>query len=62
MNNKQIRSFVMQFRQSRAGWIDILTKNGDSVKAAQQILSINSKIELLLSLWDWADESVEYPV
>jgi len=61
MTNRQIARNVKEFRRIRQGWFDILARNGDSVGAAQHILSINCKIELLLSMWNWSDESVDYP-
>lgn len=61
MNNRQIVQQVKAFRTARQGWIDQLSKNGDSVVAAQHVLSINSKIELLLTMWNWSDTSVDYP-
>lgn len=60
MNNKQISQHVRSFRDAREGWIDALTKS-DSVQAAQHVLSINSKIELLMTMWNWSDESVDFP-
>ena len=60
MNNTQIAQFVEAFREARDGWVESATKR-DSVEAAKHIMSCNAKIELLLSLWNWSDESVEYP-
>lgn len=60
MNNQQIVRHVEGFRKSRETWIERL-QTSDSVTAAQHVLSINCKIELLLTMWSWGDESVEYP-
>ena len=61
MNNKQIVRQVKHFREARENWLRALNSS-DSVQAAQQVLSINSKIELLLSMWNWSDASVEFPL
>lgn len=51
---------VKSFREAREGWVEAAIKR-DSVTAAAHIMSINSKIEYLLTSWNWSDESVEYP-
>ena len=62
MNNRQIAQHVKAFRNARGEWMERLNNgNPDSVVAAQHVLSINSKIELLLTLWNWYDDSAEYP-
>lgn len=61
MTNKQILRQILNFREARLGWLEILAKNGDSVQAAQHILSINTKIEFLKTLWNHFDESVDFP-
>ena len=62
MNNRQIVQNVKAFREARQGWMDMLNGHDkDSVQAAQHVLSCNSKIELLLTMWNWADETVDYP-
>lgn len=60
MKNFQIVSFVEDLRDIREDWVAGATKR-DSVNAAQHILSINTKIELLLSMWNWSDETVDFP-
>ena len=60
MNNWQIVDLVEAFREAREGWVKSAVER-DSVEAAKFIMSCNAKIELLLSLWNWSDESVEYP-
>lgn len=60
MNNRQIVQHVEMFREARVGWMEQLAKS-DSLTAAQHVVSINAKIELLLVMWNWSDESVEYP-
>ena len=42
-----IRAHIRTFRIARQGWLDILTQNPDSLEAAQHIVSINAKIDLL---------------
>lgn len=62
MNNRQIAQNIKAFREARQGWLDILNgSNGDSVQAAQHVLSCNSKIELLTTMWNWSDETVDFP-
>lgn len=56
MTNKQIDRMIAAFSKTRQDWIDILVKNPDSTDAAQYILSINSKIELLKSMYDYSQE------
>lgn len=60
MNNRQIVQHVKGFREARDGWIESAIKR-DSVEAAKHIMSCNAKIELLLTMWNWSDETVEYP-
>lgn len=59
MNNRQINQHIRAFSESRDQWIAILAQQPESISAAQHILAINSKIELLRTMWNWADESVE---
>lgn len=59
MNNRQINQHLEMFAGARQGWIDILLKDTESTQAAQHILSINNKVELLRVMWNWSDESVE---
>jgi hypothetical protein len=59
MTNKQIVQHVEGFRGARKDWLETLSTT-DSVEAAKHVMSINSKIELLLTMWNWHDESVEY--
>jgi hypothetical protein len=59
MNNRQINQHLKMFADARQGWIDILSRDNESVQAAQHILSINNKVELLRTMWNWADESIE---
>jgi hypothetical protein len=54
MNNKQISRYIKSFREARDGWLDILHGNPDSVQAAQHVFSINSKIEFLKTLYNYA--------
>lgn len=61
MTNKEIVRFIKSFRNARDGWLKILVANPDSVEAAQTIASVNSKIEVFKTLWNWHDESVEFP-
>ena len=63
MNNRQIVQNIKAFREARQGWMDRLNSSHgqDSVEAAQHVLSCNSKIEFLKILWNWSDESVEFP-
>lgn len=60
MTNREIARFVRELRKCRDEWMVVLVKT-DSVEAAQHVLSINTKIEFVLSLWNWSDESTEYP-
>lgn len=60
MKNYQIVQMVEGFREARDQWIELAIKR-DSVEAAKHIMSCNAKIELMLTLWNWSDESVEYP-
>lgn len=64
MTNREIVRQVRAFRRVRADWVDQLSRpaTADSVQAAQHVLSVNSKIELLLTMWNWgADDGVEFP-
>jgi len=61
VNNKQIVRHVNAFAEARQGWIDILLRDPDSITAVQHILSINSKIELLKTLWNWSEDDVVHP-
>lgn len=61
MDNRMIVRYVRAFQETRQDWLDRLVANPDSTQACQHILSINSKIELLLTLWNWSDESVDFP-
>ena len=60
MTNKMLARYIESFKATRSVWLDILVENPDSTAAAQHIVSINSKIELMRSLWNWSDESVPY--
>jgi hypothetical protein len=59
MGNRQIAQLVREFRKIREPWME--SAGRDSLEAAQHVVSINAKIELLLTFWNWTDESVEYP-
>lgn len=59
MNNTQINQHLKMFDEARQGWIDILLKNRESTDAVNHIASINAKCELLRTMWNWYDESVE---
>lgn len=59
MTNKQINRHLEEFSKSRRDWLEILVENPGHTEAAQHIISINSKMELLRSLWNWGDDSVE---
>lgn len=61
MDNKMIARYVRAFQVTRKDWIDALVKNPGHPSAPRYIMSINSKIELLTSMWNWSDESVEFP-
>jgi hypothetical protein len=61
MTNKQIVRHIQAQRESRDEWLRQLNKNPDNLLAAQHIVTINSKIHFLLDLWNWTDESVQYP-
>lgn len=63
MSNKQINQQLKAFDNARKTWVEIMVEsNGASNAAAQMILSINSKMELLRTLWNWSDETVEMAV
>jgi hypothetical protein len=62
MTNRQIARQVRDFQNIRQEWIDILVKRPGSKDAPMYIMSINAKIELLQTMWNWSDESVEFPV
>jgi hypothetical protein len=61
MKNWQIAQQVKNFQEIRQDWIDILVKRPGSNEAAAHIMSINSKIELLQTMWNWSDESIDFP-
>lgn len=54
LTNKQIARFIQGLRECRQDWLERLEHNGDSVAAAQHILSINSKIEFLTTLYNYS--------
>lgn len=56
MTNKQIARFIESFKEVRQEWIDILVKNPDRSSAAQNIISVNAKIELLRTMWNFSEE------
>lgn len=56
MSNKMLARFIKTFQESRQEWIDTLVKNPDATDAAQHVVAINSKIELLRGLWNWSEE------
>lgn len=62
MGNRQINVLLKSFDKDRRVWIDMLSKSPSYSEAAQRILSINSKMELLRTFWDWSDETVEMAV
>lgn len=61
MTNRQIATHITELRKYRQGWMNILSKNGDSISAAEQIVAINHKIELLKALWNFSDDTAEFP-
>lgn len=61
MTNTQIARYVQNFMSIRRQWIERLVESPYDSGAAEHIVKINSKIELLIIMWDWADESVEVP-
>jgi hypothetical protein len=61
MNNRQIARLINEFKRMRVEWLDMLVKNPEYTDAAQHIVTINSKIELLRSLWNWNDEEMDMP-
>ena len=38
---------IKALRENRAGWLEILNKNPDSLPAAQNIVVINAQIQML---------------
>lgn len=56
MDNKQIARLINAFKESRRGWIDMLVENPDADNAPKHIVSINAKIELLRTLWNFNAE------
>lgn len=62
MNNKQINQLLREFDRNRREWIDVLKDNPGHSTAAQQVIHINAKMELLRTLWNWSDESMEMAV
>lgn len=60
MTNRQIARYIKAFKRTRQEWIDILIKSPDG-NAAATIVTINAKIELLRSMWNWNDEEIEMP-
>lgn len=61
MDNRQILNHIEEHRNARSQWMTILNTSPDSIAAAQHILAINTRIELLKTLWNWSDESVDFP-
>lgn len=61
MTNKQISRHLRAFQAARAEWINVLVENPGRSDAPQHIISINANIAFLTSLWNWSDESVEFP-
>jgi hypothetical protein len=61
MSNRQLAREIKEFVRIRQEWVDILVKNPRHNQACQMILSINAKIELLETHWNWSDESVDIP-
>jgi hypothetical protein len=61
MTNKQIARQMLAFQATRQEWLNILVLNPRNNTAAGSIMSINHKIELLQSFWNWSDESVDFP-
>lgn len=61
MTNRQIARNVRDWQAVRQQWLDILVDNPRNSNAASQIITINAKIELLQSFWNWSDESVDFP-
>lgn len=61
MNNEQIAEHVKEFQDIRGELIDRLVRNPAHRRAAHDIISINAKIELLISFWNWSDTSVDFP-
>lgn len=41
------KSHVKEFERSRQEWLDILVKNPDNTSAAQMIVQINAKLDLI---------------
>lgn len=62
LTNKQIVRQVKDWQAVRQDWLDILVKTPANSNAAQAIVSINSKIELLQTFWNWSDETVDFPL
>lgn len=46
----QYNPVIRELRDSRDTWIDELVRNPDSMQAAQHIVSINAKLELMLTM------------
>ena len=61
MTNKQIARNVRDWQAVRQQWLDILVKNPSNNDAAVHIITINSKIEVFQSFWNWSDESLDFP-
>lgn len=56
MSNRMLARYINTFKDTRQEWIDILVKNPDSHDAPRYIMSINAKIELLRTLWNFNEE------
>lgn len=48
--------YIEEFKRIRQEWIELLVNNPNYTLAAQHIVSVNAKIELLRSLWNFAQE------
>lgn len=61
MTNRQLSRLIKAFLDTRREWIEILNSNPYNSDAAQHIIACNSKLELLSTMWDWTDESLDFP-
>ena len=61
MTNRELSRLIKAFLATRRDWVEILNANPYDSGAAQHIISCNSKLELLSTMWDWTDESLDFP-
>ena len=62
MTNQQIARYIQTFQKVRSELIENLVSRPSNNETAQNIISCNNKIELLQSMWNWSDETVDFPL